>query len=232
MQADYMEKMLEVFEDEKVGAATGKLFKIEDLKLKIEDCKTLDTTGVTISKSGRARDRGQWETDLGQYDLLTDVQAVSGAGAMYRASALKAISYKLKANTEYFDSDFHSYWEDVDLAWRMVNKGWKCKFAPKAIAFHGRTAGSSKKGYLNVLAFIKHHKQLNPKIKQLNWTNHIYMYIKNSKYFYPQFFFREFFMLIYILLFEISTLKVLPDFFKTLPMMWKKRSIIKKLPEA
>ena len=28
----------------------------------------LDTTGVTISKSGRARDRGQHEVDKGQYD--------------------------------------------------------------------------------------------------------------------------------------------------------------------
>ena len=103
--------------------------------------KIFDTTGVIISKSGRARDRGQHEVDNHQYDNLTSVQAVSAAGAMYRASALQATSYKLQAHSEFFDEDFHSYWEDVDLTWRMSNAGWKNIFVPSAIGYHGRAAG-------------------------------------------------------------------------------------------
>ncbi len=235
MEPDYIEQMLKVFQDEKVGAVTGKLYQAPgdlivqgspNLKSYILNHKLIDTTGVVISKSGRARDRGQHEIDMGQYDKDTSVQAVSAAGAMYRASSLKAISYKLEARTEFFDEDFHSYWEDVDLAWRMSNAGWQCKFAPLAIGYHGRGAGSSKNGYKDLLGFIKHHKAISPRIRQLNYQNHIFMYIKNSKWFYPQFFAREFFMFFYVLFFEISTFKILPQMFKLLPKMWKKRKII------
>ncbi len=264
MEPNYIEQVLKAFDDPKVGAATGKLYQFKDLGLKIEDFranKILDTTGVVIGKSGRARDRGQHEADNGQYDSLTLVDAVSGAGCMYRAAALQAIrcrkigvsenrsSAELQSSPpsqggvpaaapnrtvqgavggggwsyEYFDEDFHSYWEDVDLSWRMSNAGWKNIFVPSAIGYHGRGAGSSEGGYQHIVSFIKHHRALNPRIRQLNYKNHIFLYIKNSPYFYPQFFIREFFMLCYILLFEISTLKVLPDFFMQLPKMWQKR---------
>lgn len=230
LEPDYIEKMVDVFSDEKVGGATGKLYQFKDLKFKIEDFrdnKTLDTTGVVISKSGRARDRGQHEVDRGQYDSLREVQAVSGAGCMYRREALKNVECRMSNDkTEFFDTDFHSYWEDVDLSWRMVHKGWKNVFVPSAVGYHGRGAGSSKKGYFHLGDFIKHHRQLPARIRELNYQNHMFLYIKNSPYFYPQFFFREFFMLGYILLFEISTLKVLPRMLKLFPRMFMKRKLI------
>ncbi len=245
MEPDYVEQMLKVFADKKVGAATGKLYQAPadliaqgrpNLTSYIINHKLIDTTGVTINKSGRARDRGQHEEDKGQYDQLVDVKAVSAAGAMYRASALQAASYKpclpdrqVQASKEFFDEDFHSYWEDVDLAWRMSNAGWQCKFAPLAVGYHGRGAGSSKNGYVDVVGFIKHHKTLSSRIRQLNYQNHIFMYIKNSPWFYPQFFVREFFMLGYVLLFEISTLKVVPQMLKLLPKMWVKRKLVKQI---
>ena len=128
---------------------------------------------------------------------------------------------------EFFDEDFHSYWEDVDLAWRMSNAGWQCRFVPDAIGYHGRGAASSKGGYLHALDFIKHHQQLPPRIRRLNYQNHILMYVKNSPYFYPQFFVREFFMFWYIFFFEMGTFAVVPNMLKLLPKMWKKRKIIR-----
>jgi GT2 family glycosyltransferase len=231
LEPDYIEQILKAFDDPKVGAATGKLYQFKDLRLKIEDYrinKILDSTGVAIFKSGRARDRGQHELDSHQYDALTLVDAVSGAGCMYRNTALQATRYKLLATNEFFDPDFHSYWEDVDLSWRMKNAGWKNIFVPAAIGYHGRGAGSSKNGYADVFGFIRHHKNLPLRIRRLNYQNHIFMYIKNSPYFYPQFFVREFFMLGYIIFFEISTLSILPGMLKLLPKMFKKRSLIKK----
>lgn len=233
VEPNYIEEMLKAFDDEKVGAATGKLYQADrkliegpfsSLKSYILNHKFLDTTGVSISKSGRARDRGQHEVDNHQFDKLTSVQAVSGAGCMYRRSALQATSYNLQA----FDEDFHSYWEDVDLSWRMANMGWKNVFVPSAIGYHGRGASSSPGGYKNIFGFIKHHRQISSRIRQLNYQNHIFMYIKNSRYLYPQFFVREFFMFWYILFFEASTLKILPAMLKLLPKMWSKRVIIFK----
>ncbi len=223
MEPNYVEEMVKVFADEKVGAATGKLFQYDFNQG--HKTNILDTTGVTISKSGRARDRGQHELDSGQYDDHRQVQAVSAAGAMYRRSALLATSYKLQTKKEFFDTDFHSYWEDVDLSWRMTNSGWKCVFVPIAVGSHGRGSGSSRGGYYHFMDFIKHHRAISPRIRQLNYQNHIFMYIKNSPWFYPQFFLREFFMFFYILFFEPGTLKVLPQILKLFPKMWTKRKV-------
>lgn len=227
MAPNYIEEMLKVFTDTKVGAATGKLLQSDFTMGTIVEhngSHCLDTTGVTISKSGRARDRGQHEQDYSQYDNITLVQAVSGAGAMYRKSALDSVKYQ----QEYFDEDFHSYWEDVDLSWRMANQGWKNVFVPSAIGYHGRAAGSSEKGYADVAGFISHHKKLSPQVRQLNYKNHILMYLKNSPWYYPQFFVREFFMFFYILFFEPGTLKVVPEIFKLCPkMLLKRRQIFK-----
>jgi GT2 family glycosyltransferase len=242
MEPDYIEQMLKAFADPKVAAATGKLYQWDTAipspsfpkpALSLPNGRgvggVLDTTGVTIAKSGRARDRGQHELDRGQYDKDTSIQAVSAAGAMYRRSALLATRNSQLATNEFFDEDFHSYWEDVDLTWRMSNAGWKNIFVPAAIGYHGRGAGSSEKGYANIFGFIRHHKNLPVRVRRLNYQNHIFMYIKNSPYFYPQFFAREFFMLCYIIFFEITTLSVLPNMLKLLPRMWRKRREIKKL---
>lgn len=247
MEPDYVEEMVKAFKDERVGATTGKLYQVPSDELQVTSdkfniqkskFKTLDTTGVVISKSGRARDRGQHEEDKGQYDNQIIVDAVSGAGCMYRSAALSSVKLQVKSDksaplvtsnsslvtSEFFDEDFHSYWEDVDLAWRMKNWGWKNVFVPTAVGYHGRTAGSSRGGYLHFVDFVKHHRALSLRIRQLNYKNHILMYIKNSPYFYPQFFVREFFMFFYILFFEISTFKILPELFNLIPVVWKKRS--------
>ncbi len=226
MEPDYIERLIKAFDDSRVGAATGKLLRYDfDRQGKTD---IIDSTGVTIGKSGRARDRGQHEVDNGQYDRLTLVAAVSAAGAMYRKEALDNIKYPISnIKNEYFDEDFHSYWEDVDLSWRLTNAGWKNIFVPLAIGYHGRGAGSSENGYADVTGFIKHHKKLSPRIRQLNYRNHIFMYIKNSPWFYPQFFVRELFMLGYVILFETGTLGIVPSMLKLLPKMWRKRKYIR-----
>jgi GT2 family glycosyltransferase len=234
MQSNYVEEILKVFADGKVGAATGKLYNIpayafalsyaELEKLK-PSLKVLDTTGLVYKKSGRIRDRGQHELDMGQYDLQIQTQGVCAAGAMYRKAALEAV----KEESGYFDSDFNTTYEDVDLSWRLRNKTWKNVFVPTAVGFHARGAAGTVGGYKKIFDFIKYHKKLNPFIRKHSYKNHIFAYIKNSPWFYPQFFVREFFMLLYILLFEISTLKVMPEMFRLLPKMWGKRKLINEI---
>jgi GT2 family glycosyltransferase len=206
MEPDYIEKMLLAFTDKRVAAATGKLRQY-DFKLGIKK-GTLDTTGIVMSKSGRARDRGQHEVDKGQYDGMRDVFAVSGAGPMYRRAALEEIKYCENYKCEYFDEDFIAYWEDVDLSWRLNHCGYRNVYVPQAVGYHGRTVGSAEKGYLHVFNYIKHHNKLSTINRQLNYKNHIFMYLKNSKWIHPSFILREIVMLGYILILETSTLKV------------------------
>jgi GT2 family glycosyltransferase len=222
MQPDYIEKMLQAFQDPKVAAATGKLLRYNfDTN---EKSGVIDSTGIVMSKSGRGRDRGQLEEDKGQYDDAREVFGVSGAGPMYRRSALEAIKFE----KEYFDEDFGSYWEDVDLSWRLNNAGFKNVYVPEALAYHGRTAGQAKGGYLHVMNFIRHHSRLPSKILKLNYKNHILMYLKNARFIHPAFILREIAMLGYVLVFETRTLGVIPEMVRLYPRMRIKRAAAHK----
>lgn len=252
LEPTYVEEMVRVMEaNPQIGAATGKLLQYRfDTKQKTSN---IDTTGIVMSWNGRARDRGQHEVDHGQYDGQTEVAGVSGAGPMYRKSALEEVkmprlvySEQLAENSkgappvttgsrnspptdfEYFDEDFHSYWEDTDLSLALQNRGFACAFVPSAVAYHGRTAGSSKEGYKDVVAFVKNHKTFSGWVKQLNYKNHLFVVLKNFPRLHWKFFVREFFMLGYIVLLEIATLKVVPTLLRQLPLMWKKRKWIQQ----
>jgi len=46
----------------------------------------------------------------------------------------------IKIELDYFDTDYHIFYEDLDIAWRAQNFGWKAYYIPKAIAYHVRGA--------------------------------------------------------------------------------------------
>ncbi len=222
LEPNYIEEMLKVFRDQKVAAATGKILRYDFEKN--QKLNIIDTTGIVMSASGRARDRGQLQEDRGQFDEDLDIFGVSGAGPMFRRAALEGVKWVEGEKSEYFDEDFVMYWEDVDMSWRLKNANYTAKYVPTAVAYHGRTAGQAAGGYLHLLNFIKHHRKLNQQIKQWNYKNHILMYIKNAKHvWHPAFIFREVAMLGYIIIFETSTLKVVPELLRQIPKIWKKR---------
>jgi GT2 family glycosyltransferase len=228
MEPTYVEEMVKAMEAEpRAGAATGKLLRY-DFEHK-QKTNIFDTTGIVMSTNGRARDRGQHEEDRGQYDKATAVIGVSGAGPMYRKTALEEIKYKREddGRFEYFDEDFHSYWEDTDLSLRLQSMSWTSVFVPKAIAYHGRTAASTKKGYKDVVGFVRHHKKFSVNVLQLNYKNHIFVVLKNMPRISWKFFFREWGMLGYVTLFRWSIFKIIPELIRQLPLMLKKRRWIK-----
>jgi len=58
----------------------------------------------------------------------------TGAAAMFRRSFVGAVAVE----GQLFDEDFFAYREDADLAWRGQLMGWKCLYAPAAVAWHVR----------------------------------------------------------------------------------------------
>ena len=118
------------------------------------------------------------------------------------------------------------YWEDVDVSWRLNHLGYKSLYVPQAVAYHGRTAGSSSGGYLHLFKYIEHHNKLNKQILKWNYRNHFFMYLKNKRFPSLNFLVREIAMLGYIIVFEPSTLKVIPNMFRLWSRMMRKRKFI------
>jgi GT2 family glycosyltransferase len=133
VRQDFLRELVKtITEEEKVGMVAPKL-------LQFDDPKYLDSTGLFINYYRRPFDRGQGEIDNNQYDLSLQVFGVCGAAALYRRTMLSDV----KLDNEYFDEDFFSYYEDVDLAWRAQMRGWYGKFSPDAVATHVRGLGDT-----------------------------------------------------------------------------------------
>jgi len=95
----------------------------------------INSTGICLSRSGAAWDRGMFEEDAGQYNAREEIFGPCAGAALYRKKMLDEIGL--------FDEDFFLYMEDVDLAVRGQLAGWKCIFVPGAVVYHyhGGTAG-------------------------------------------------------------------------------------------
>ncbi len=96
---------------------------------------SINSTGICISRSGAAWDRGMYEPDHGQYDCSEEVFGPCAGAALYRREMLEEIGL--------FDEDFFLYMDDVDLAFRARLAGWACRYVPEAKVYHhhGGTAG-------------------------------------------------------------------------------------------
>jgi GT2 family glycosyltransferase len=88
IEPDFLKRIVAAFEDPHVGAATGKMIKPGQNS---SGERTLDGTGILVSRSRRGYERGQLEIDRGQYDNEPQVFGVSGTAAVYRKSALEAV---------------------------------------------------------------------------------------------------------------------------------------------
>ena len=224
LDKNFLENAMKGFSEERVAAVTGKMLR--------PNSNVLDGTGIVLSRSRRARERGQNEVDLGQYDDQPEVFGVSGTAAIYRREALEKIKLpKKEGGFEYFDEDFFAYFEDLDLSWRLRRAGYLCRFVPQAVLYHSRKAASSPGGYKRIFSFVKHHRHLPLNVRRWSWKNHLFCIIKNDSLVslirdFPFIFAREFFMFLFILFLEPKVLGVLPEFFRQLPKMISKRKII------
>ena len=129
----------------------------------------INSTGICISRSGAAWDRGMFEMDEGQYDTPEEVFGPCAGAALYRKKMFDEIGL--------FDEDFFLYVEDVDLAFRGRLAGWKCLYVPDAKVHHiygGTLAPGSDLsvyyGNRNITWYLVKNLPINLLIESLPWV--------------------------------------------------------------
>jgi GT2 family glycosyltransferase len=179
--------------------------------------RIIDSTGLFLGKSLRARDRGNLKPDRNQYDAHEQIFAVCGAAVLFRREALE----RIMVEGEYFDEDFFAYYEDLDLGWRLQLSGFESGYTPRAIAYHvrGGSGGAAK------------FRQKGPDMQRLTLRNRYLMLIKNLSlpnllFFFPYFFLTEVAIVFYACIRAPYLLKVYVDIGKSLGRFRKKRSFI------
>ncbi|MDP3732794.1 MAG: glycosyltransferase family 2 protein [Candidatus Omnitrophota bacterium] len=216
----FMEEALKGFSiDERIGMVSGKILR--------SDGKTIDSTGLFLSIWRTAKERGYGLRDIGRYEREEYIFGVNGAVAFYRREMLEDI----KVGSDYFDRDYHFFYEDLDIAWRAQNFGWKAYYIPEAIAYHARGATVRKS-----LGIGKPYarKYLSSDLHSGLIKNRYLTLIKNESYLdfllhLPFILSYDILVWIYILFFRPN---LIPSFFldlKYLKSAFKKRRLAKKV---
>ncbi|AWA30287.1 dTDP-Rha--alpha-D-GlcNAc-pyrophosphate polyprenol alpha-3-L-rhamnosyltransferase [Flavobacterium magnum] len=143
---NWLQPILSTFETEKNVAAIQP--KIRDYKDK-QYFEYAGAGGGFIDKFGYPFCRGRIfdtiETDHGQYDDAKDIFWASGACLFIR----KAVYRQLGG----FDDSFFAHQEEIDLCWRIFNKGLTIRYIPESTVYHvgGATLqqGNPRKTFLN-----------------------------------------------------------------------------------
>ncbi|HUK13687.1 MAG TPA: glycosyltransferase family 2 protein [Thermoanaerobaculaceae bacterium] len=115
--------------DPGVGGVAGRLERPDGIHL--------DSCGQVLTRwLLQVRDRGYGREAPGAFPAPDRVLSACGAGMVYRRAALEAV----RVDGEVFPGEFFAFWEDLDLGWRVGNRGWKVVYEPRAVAIHRRGA--------------------------------------------------------------------------------------------
>ena len=123
---------LKPFDDPQVGS-------VASLVLLAEPPHLIDTAGDVYSVVGGAVKRGHGQPRELAAELEPHCFSASGASAFYRRTALDEAGL--------LDERFESYYEDVDLGFRLAWAGYGCCFAPASICYHHLSSSYDPAGW-------------------------------------------------------------------------------------
>ena len=211
-----------------VGSLGGKLLRAfgenlgDEVLKEVVRSDLIDSVGLNPHRNRTVTDRAAGELDQGQFDVQEKIFGISGALALFRASALEDVRFE----DEILDHHFFAYKEDVDLAWRLQHAGWDALYVPAAVAFHYRGMYGPEKS--RVWRRIHNRREKSLLRNFYSTRNHWMMLIKNLKVVnfllsFPWVMTYEGARLVYVLLFERSGFKALREVVVLMPKMWRKR---------
>lgn len=126
----------------------------------------IHNVGSFLTNDGYGADRGFMEVDDGQYDDSTDVFAWCGAAVL--------LSSRYLADVGIFDERLFLYYEDLELALRGRERGWRYRLVPGSTIrhLHSATTGQRSLRFLyynerNRLLVLTRHAPVRTVVKAL-----------------------------------------------------------------
>jgi GT2 family glycosyltransferase len=190
--SDCLEKLvktLDSFSD--AGVVAPRLMKwdfsaINSPGLELSFTDRIDSLGLQVYRSRRVVEfmaGKEWSKIKGDFlsyperDEIAsyEVFGVSGALPLLRRSALEVVK---DSRENIFDPLFFMYQEDIDLAFRLREAGYKAYVNLDAIAYHDRTAAMPE--HANDFGAAKNKKTQSELVKYHSYKNHLMMLYKNE----------------------------------------------------
>jgi len=127
--------------DDGVGAVQPKL---------LLDAGTVNSVGVAFDRYGAGADIGYGEDDGPAFSRPATIRAFTGGAVLLRAAFLRDLGG--------FDERYFLYYEDVDLALRGAERGWRYRCIPASAVRHAQGSSTAELG--DELAFLRERNRL------------------------------------------------------------------------
>jgi GT2 family glycosyltransferase len=115
-----------------VGSVAPRLIRATGMS-PAERLDVLDAAGMVVDRRRKNALVGHG-SPVGAYDRAGDCFGGDGACVLYRREVLDACA----VGAEVLDEDMELWASDADLAWRAQLLGWRCRYEPRAVAWHQR----------------------------------------------------------------------------------------------
>ncbi len=129
---DWLAEGIRPFDEPNVAA-------VASLVLLADPPHLIDTAGDVYSVAGGALKRQHLQDKDSAVGLDRCVFSACGASAFYRREAVAAAGW--------LDDTLESYYEDVDLGFRLAWAGHRCVFAPDSVCYHHLSSSYDPKGW-------------------------------------------------------------------------------------
>jgi N-acetylglucosaminyl-diphospho-decaprenol L-rhamnosyltransferase len=122
-ETDWLDPLVGAFDsDPSIGAVQPKLL------LAGTDPAQVNSVGVELDSAGAGTDAGFGELDGPEWEATRSIDIFTGGAVVFRAEFLR--------DMEGFDERYFLYYEDVDLALRGAERGWRYLCEPKSVVWH------------------------------------------------------------------------------------------------
>jgi GT2 family glycosyltransferase len=194
----------------------------------------IDALGLKVFRSRRVIEQYAqhgWSEVSQKLLVAGPVQRVFGVSGAFPAFRRSAIVQVLLPNGTMLDESYHSYKEDVDLAYRLASAGFEAYILLDTISYHDRSAAGPKEK--NDLAASANKKTQSEWVKYHSYKNHIMTLYKNEYWQnfildLPWILWYELKKLIYFVLFDRKVLAGLQEVWRLRKDLKQKRNFIKQ----
>jgi GT2 family glycosyltransferase/8-oxo-dGTP pyrophosphatase MutT (NUDIX family) len=210
--------------------------RVEEGVCKVDGSHTddIDALGLKIFRNRRVVEwytKQSWHDSKVKKELQFDsipVFGVSGAFPLYRRSALRDTELH---GGEFLDTSYHSYKEDVDLAYRLRSAGYESFVLTNTVAYHDRSGAGPKR--MGDISAVMNKRTQSEWVTYHSYKNHLMTlykneYLSNVLWDLPFILFYEFKKFVWFLLFKPSVLGGLFECIRLRHTLRHNRSLITK----
>jgi GT2 family glycosyltransferase len=104
-------------------------------KILFPNKKTLQHAGGIIHPNALTNHYGYREEDIGQYNMIIDVDYVTGASIGIKKEVFKKIGFLE-------ESYYPAYYEEIEFCYRAKQRGYRVVYEPKSVLYHYGSAST------------------------------------------------------------------------------------------